>query len=128
MTFCHVTTVGLPCPSSTRATPARYKQWRACRRLLSMTGDSLHCLFVTACLLIGTIGCEPVISNRSQGGASGGVKVKLKIATCQPTNLPGLGDAIVGVAERVAAMTDGRVELMVHEPGALVPPLEDTDL
>jgi len=127
MTFCHVTTVGLPCPSSTRATPARYKQWRACRRLLSMTGDSLHCLFVTACLLIGTIGCEPVISNRSQGGASGGVKVKLKIATCQPTNLPGLGDAIVGVAERVAAMTDGRVELMVHEPGALVPPLEVLD-
>ncbi len=73
-------------------------------------------------------GCEPVGSSRSQGMAgSGGVKVELKIATCQPTNLPGLGDAILGVAERVEAMTAGRVELTVHEPGALVPPLEVLD-
>jgi len=73
-------------------------------------------------------GCEPVGSSLSQGAAgNGGVKVELKIATCQPTNLPGLGDAILGVAERVAAMTAGRVELTVHEPGALVPPLEVLD-
>jgi TRAP-type mannitol/chloroaromatic compound transport system substrate-binding protein len=72
-------------------------------------------------------GCEPVSSGRIQGAAGGGVKVRLKIATCQPTNLPGLGDAILGVAERVAAMTAGRIELMVHEPAALVPPLEVLD-
>jgi TRAP-type mannitol/chloroaromatic compound transport system substrate-binding protein len=74
------------------------------------------------------VGCEPVSSGRLQGSAGGGgVKVELKIATCQPTHLPGLGDAIVGVAERVAAMTAGLIELTVHEPGALVPPLEVLD-
>ena len=79
-------------------------------------------------LLFCGIGCKPVSSGRLQGSAGGGgVKVELKIATCQPTHLPGLGDAIVGVAERVAAMTAGRIELTVHEPGALVPPLEVLD-
>lgn len=83
---------------------------------------------VTAAAAILLAGCEPVGASRQHtGGPAAGVKVQLKIATCQPTNLPGLGDAIVGVAERVAAMTDGRVELTVHEPGALVPPLEVLD-
>lgn len=86
-------------------------------------------LFVSIllCLQICGIGCKPVGSSRSQSSVGGGVKVELKIATCQPTHLPGLGDAILGVAERVAAMTDGRIELTVHEPGALVPPLEVLD-
>lgn len=89
-------------------------------------------LSITA-TLAGTVvllltGCEPVGSGRSQAAAgNGGVKVRLKIATCQPTNLPGLGDAILGVAERVTAMTAGRIELTVHEPAALVPPLEVLD-
>ena len=74
------------------------------------------------------IGCEPVGSSgiRNRNSTSG-VKVELKVAACQPTNLPGLGDAILGVADRVRAMTSGRVELNVQEPGALVPALEVLD-
>ena len=68
------------------------------------------------------IGCQPVGSSdiRNRNPTSG-VKVELKVAACQPTNLPGLGDAILGVADRVRAMTSGRIELNVQEPGALVP-------
>ena len=82
---------------------------------------------VILCALGAFAGCEPVGSRRIGSGPSAGVKVDLKIATCQPTNLPGLGDAIQGMAEQVAAMTGSRVELTVHEPGALVPPLEVLD-
>ena len=41
--------------------------------------------------------------------------------------LPGLGDAILGVADRVHKMTAGRIELDVQEPGAIVPALEVLD-
>jgi hypothetical protein len=47
------------------------------------------------------IGCQPVGSSdiRNRNPTSG-VKVELKVAACQPTNLPGLGDAILGVLYR----------------------------
>ena len=74
------------------------------------------------------IGCKPVGSPaRRTADAGRGVKVELKVATCQPTNLPGLGDAILGVADRVHKMTAGRIELDVQEPGAIVPALEVLD-
>lgn len=74
------------------------------------------------------LGCEPVGAGRSASDAGGGgFKVELKVAACQPTNLPGLGDAVLFVATEVGEMTAGRVELVVHEPGALVPPLEMLD-
>ena len=48
------------------------------------------------------VGCKPVGSpHRQTADSVRGVKVELKVATCQPTNLPGLGDAILGVADRV---------------------------
>ena len=78
-------------------------------------------------LLAAPSGCEPVGAGRKAEGSAGGVKVRLEVTACQPTNLPGLGDAILVVASRVAAMTDGRIEVVVHEPGALVPPLEMLD-
>ena len=78
-------------------------------------------------LLATPTGCEPVGSGRQPQGTGGGVKVRLEVTACQPTSLPGLGDAILYVASRVAAMTDGRIEMVVHEPGALVPPLEMLD-
>jgi TRAP-type mannitol/chloroaromatic compound transport system substrate-binding protein len=37
------------------------------------------------------------------------------------------GGAVVFVSSQVEAMTAGRIELDVHEPGALVPPLEVLD-
>ena len=74
------------------------------------------------------IGCKPVGSpSRGTVDTGRGVKVELKVATCQPTNLPGLGDAILGVAKRVHEMTAGRIELDVQEPGAIVPALEVLD-
>ena len=74
------------------------------------------------------IGCKPVGSpSRGTVDTGRGVKVELKVATCQPTNLPGLGDAILGVAERVHEMTAGRIEMDVQEPGAIVPALEVLD-
>jgi TRAP-type mannitol/chloroaromatic compound transport system substrate-binding protein len=73
------------------------------------------------------LGCEPVGAGRAASGGGGGVKVELKVTTCQPTNLPGLGDAVLFVASQVSEMTGGRVEMVVHEPGALVPPLEMLD-
>jgi len=72
------------------------------------------------------VGCEPVRAPVAATGG-GGVKVEMKVATCQPTHLPGLGDAVVFVSSQVEAMTAGRIELDVHEPGALVPPLEVLD-
>ena len=85
---------------------------------------------IRVCSVIGLflIGCKPVGSPPHQtADAVRGVKVELKVATCQPTNLPGLGDAILGVADRVYEMTAGRVELDVQEPGAIVPALEVLD-
>ena len=86
----------------------------------------LLCL-LTVCLAV-LVGCEPVGAGRAASGAGGGgFKVELKVAACQPTNLPGLGDAVLFVASQVGEMTGGRVEMVVHEPGALVPPLEMLD-
>lgn len=86
----------------------------------------LFCL-LTVCLAV-LAGCEPVGAGRAASGAGGGgFKVELKVAACQPTNLPGLGDAVLFVASQVGEMTGGRVEMVVHEPGALVPPLEMLD-
>ena len=74
------------------------------------------------------VGCKPVGSpHRQTADSVRGVKVELKVATCQPTNLPGLGDAILGVADRVREMTAGRIDLDVQEPGAIVPALEVLD-
>ena len=82
---------------------------------------------LTVCLAV-LAGCEPVGAGRAASGAGGGgFKVELKVAACQPTNLPGLGDAVLFVASQVGEMTGGRVEMVVHEPGALVPPLEMLD-
>ncbi len=86
----------------------------------------LLCLPIV-CLTV-LAGCEPVGAGRAASGAGGGgFKVELKVAACQPTNLPGLGDAVLFVASQVGEMTGGRVEMVVHEPGALVPPLEMLD-
>jgi len=117
-----------PWPFPTRATPKNAEGFRGCQAPHPAAADLIHSLLTLAgTVVLFLTGCEPVSSGRIQGAAGGGVKVRLKIATCQPTNLPGLGDAILGVAERVAAMTAGRIELTVHEPAALVPPLEVLD-
>ena len=85
-----------------------------------------HRSVASAILLAMLVGCEPVRAPVAATGG-GGVKVEMKVATCQPTHLPGLGDAVVFVSSQVEAMTAGRIELGVHEPGALVPPLEVLD-
>lgn len=43
------------------------------------------------------------------------------------TNLPALGDNILDVSEALAAVTNGRIQLKVFEPGLLVPPFSITE-
>ena len=92
-----------------------------------VTGNR-YVIFICSVSALFFIGCKPVGSpSRQTADVGRGVKVELKVATCQPTNLPGLGDAILGVADRVREMTAGRIDLDVQEPGAIVPALEVLD-
>ena len=62
--------------------------------------------------------------------ASAGVDaptVKWKLVTTWPKNLPALGTAPERLAERVAAMSDGRFSIKVYASGELVPALEVFD-
>lgn len=51
----------------------------------------------------------------------------LDLSSVAPTNLPLIGTAPVDFAETVAAISGGALDITVHEPGALVPPLEIFD-
>ncbi len=52
---------------------------------------------------------------------------KFNMVTTWPKGLPGLGRAAERVAERVAAMTDGAMEIKVFAAGELVPAFESFD-
>jgi TRAP-type mannitol/chloroaromatic compound transport system substrate-binding protein len=52
---------------------------------------------------------------------AGGEAVRWRLPVAFGTNLPGLGDNAPFVAERIAAASDGRIEVEVFEPGELVP-------
>ncbi|MEO2040886.1 MAG: hypothetical protein ABGW79_03425, partial [Pirellulales bacterium] len=62
-----------------------------------VTGNR-YVIFICSVSVLFFIGCKPVGSpSRQTADVGRGVKVELKVATCQPTSLPGLGDAILGV-------------------------------
>ncbi len=52
---------------------------------------------------------------------------RFNMVTTWPKGLPGLGTAAERVAERVAAMSDGLMEIRVFAAGELVPPFESFD-
>ncbi|MEO3416887.1 TRAP transporter substrate-binding protein [Roseovarius sp. CAU 1744] len=45
---------------------------------------------------------------------------RLRVATAFGTNLPGLGDQIVTIADQISVLTEGQVQMRAFEPGALV--------
>lgn len=53
--------------------------------------------------------------------------VLLKVPTCFSTALPGLGDGILYIADRVATLSNGSVKMKVYEPKKLVAPFEILD-
>ncbi len=54
-------------------------------------------------------------------------KVELKMVTTWPKNFPGLGTGAQRVADRITAMTEGRITVKLFAAGELVPPFESFD-
>lgn len=54
-------------------------------------------------------------------------KMELKMVTTWPKNFPGLGTGAESLAQRIGAMTDGRITVKVFAAGELVPPFESFD-
>lgn len=52
---------------------------------------------------------------------------EIKLVTTWPKNFPGLGTGAQRFADRVTAMTDGRLTVQVYAAGELVPPFESFD-
>lgn len=52
---------------------------------------------------------------------------ELKMVTTWPKNFPGLGTGAQRVADRITAMTDGRLTVKLFAAGELVPPFESFD-
>lgn len=52
---------------------------------------------------------------------------ELKMVTTWPKNLPGLGTGAQRVADRITAMTEGRITVKLFAAGELVPPFESFD-
>lgn len=54
-------------------------------------------------------------------------KRTLKMVTTWPKNFPGLGTGAQRLADRITAMTDGRLTIKLYAAGELVPPFESLD-
>jgi len=52
---------------------------------------------------------------------------ELKMVTTWPKNFPGLGTGAQRVADRITAMTEGRITVKLYAAGELVPPFESFD-
>ncbi|MDX1654041.1 MAG: TRAP transporter substrate-binding protein [Candidatus Competibacteraceae bacterium] len=50
-------------------------------------------------------------------------KVRWRVPVAFASNLPGLGDPIVYVADTLRTASDGNIQMKVEEPGKIVPPL-----
>ncbi|RMG57413.1 MAG: TRAP transporter substrate-binding protein [Deltaproteobacteria bacterium] len=54
-------------------------------------------------------------------------RILLKVPVAFSTVLPGLGDSILYVADRIETVSGGTLKMKVYEPGKLVPPFEILD-
>lgn len=54
-------------------------------------------------------------------------KMEWRMVTTWPKNFPGLGVAAQRLADRITAMSDGRLTVKVYAAGELVPPLQSLD-
>lgn len=89
---------------------------------------------VVAVVVALTVGLLGSLALRSPGGGQmlsgekGGERAtRWRLPVAFGTNLPALGDNAVYVAEQVTAVTDGSLELLVYEPGEIVPPFSITE-
>jgi TRAP-type mannitol/chloroaromatic compound transport system substrate-binding protein len=60
-------------------------------------------------------------------GAQAQDQISWKLATAYPRTLPVLGPTPFEVAATLGTITGGAIDIRVHDPGALVPPLETFD-
>ena len=75
----------------------------------------------------GLVGCKDETATTKQTAAAPAQTFEWKMVTAWPKNYPGLGTAAERLAERVAAMSGGRLTIKVYAGGELVPPLEVFD-
>ena len=69
-------------------------------------------------------GSRPV---REVIAGTGGVSVRWCLPVAFGTNLPGLGDNALFIAEQISAVSGGRIEFEVFEPGEVVPAFAITE-
>jgi TRAP-type mannitol/chloroaromatic compound transport system substrate-binding protein len=69
---------------------------------------------------------EPAESVPAAPAIAKGIR-ELKMVTTWPKNFPGLGTGAQRVADRVNALTDGKLKIQVFAGGELVPPFESFD-
>jgi len=87
-------------------------------------------LFGTALALIaaiGLVGCKDDKAASEQAAAKPAEIIHWKMVTSWPKNFPGLGTSAERLAERINAMSAGRLTVKVYAAGELVPALEVFD-
>ena len=87
-------------------------------------------LFGTALALIaaiGLVGCKEDKAASEQAAAKPAEIIHWKMVTSWPKNFPGLGTSAERLAERINAMSAGRLTVKVYAAGELVPALEVFD-
>ncbi|MDH1283311.1 TRAP transporter substrate-binding protein [Pseudomonas chengduensis] len=76
---------------------------------------------------IGLVGCKEDKAASEQAAAKPAEIIHWKMVTSWPKNFPGLGTAAERLAERINAMSAGRLTVKVYAAGELVPALEVFD-
>ncbi|PAU52336.1 ABC transporter substrate-binding protein [Pseudomonas sp. PIC25] len=87
-------------------------------------------LFGAAAALLATLGlagCKDDTAPAKQEAATEAKTYQWKMVTTWPKNYPGLGTGAERLAERVKAMSNGRLTIKVYAAGELVPALEVFD-
>ena len=96
------------------------------RKLFALSAACVFALSASSCkqeeAAVSTESAEP-----AESAAPAVEPALLKTPIAFATNLPALGTPIVFVAEQLAKISGGEVEMKVYEPGKLVPPLEILD-
>ena len=80
---------------------------------------------MTACLAL--VGCGQEAASPADSAVVQQETFNWKMVTAWPKNYPGLGTSAERAAERINAMSNGRLTIKVYSGGELVPPLEVFD-
>ena len=77
--------------------------------------------------LLGSLAVRPAPEQSLGKSAQGLPEVRWRLPVAFGTNLPALGDNILYVGERIEAISGGRFQVEIFEPGKLVPPFSIVD-